>query len=64
MSADATVQTRIDMDQVVRDHVASYIAAIVAGDRCAMQREYECMSALQRFYTDAIRRGYTVRIAA
>jgi hypothetical protein len=62
MSADAAAQTRIDMDQVVQDHVAAYIAAIIAGDRCAMQREYECLSALQRLYVDAIRRGYVVRV--
>ncbi len=63
MSTDATPQAWIDMDQVVQDHVAAYIAAIVAGDRCAMQREYECLSALQQFYVDASRRGYAVRVA-
>lgn len=60
MNATATPQGRIDLDQVVRDHVAASIAAIVAGDRCAMQREYECLSALQQFYVDAIQRGDAV----
>lgn len=64
MNADANPQARIDTDQVVRDHVAAYIAAIVAGDRCAMQREYECLSALHRFYVEAVRRGYLARATA